>query len=256
MTYMSPEQALGEELDARSDLFSFGVVLYEMATGVLPFQGSTTAAFFDAILHQQPVPPTQRNPQSPVEFNRVIAKALEKDRKLRDQTASDLRADLQRLKRDTESGRTAAVPFASPRRSRHPLALVAAVAVVALVATIAVIALRRPSAPPEIKQRRLTANSVEIPVFAAAFSPDGKYLAYSDQTGLHLQLLQTGEVHPVPQTENFALVTLAWLLDGKATVLWQRKGDLQSWGVPSLDGRYLAILGSTINSNAWLLEGF
>jgi eukaryotic-like serine/threonine-protein kinase len=105
IAYMSPEQARGEELDARTDLFSFGAVLYEMATGRMAFPGNTAAIIHDAILNRAPTPQTQANPNSPAELVRIVSKALEKDRKLRYQNASDLRADLQRLKRDTDSGR-------------------------------------------------------------------------------------------------------------------------------------------------------
>jgi serine/threonine protein kinase len=137
ITYMSPEQVRGEELDARTDLFSFGVVLYEMVTGVLPFRGETLGMIAEAILNQKPVASVRLNPDLPPKLEEIVNKALEKDRKLRYQSAAEIRTDLQRLKRDSDSGRavTATVEVESSpatKSTRWRLAAGATIVVVAL----------------------------------------------------------------------------------------------------------------------------
>ena len=135
VAYMSPEQALGKELDARTDLYSFGAVLYEMATGTLPFRGETSAAIFDSILHKPPVPAARLNLEVPARLEEIINKSLEKDRGLRYQSAGELRADLQRLKRDTESSRSVVIPAVVPaHRKRWAFIAVAIVVAAALAA--------------------------------------------------------------------------------------------------------------------------
>jgi eukaryotic-like serine/threonine-protein kinase len=220
IAFMSPEQARGRELDARSDLFSFGAVLYQMATGKLPFEGETAATIFDGILNRMPASPVELNPLLPSKLDEVIRTALEKDRDLRYQSAAELRAELKRLKRDTSSGKVAqvsgSVSAVSVRKAqgskRAVMAIGVALAAIAVAAAFAVWVLERPHGfnlqNMKISQITSTGNAG-----AAALSPDGRYIVYvlrdgaeeslwveQMATGSNVQVLAPDQVHFVAVT--------------------------------------------------------
>jgi serine/threonine protein kinase len=174
VAFMSPEQALGKALDARTDLFSFGAVLYEMSTGVLPFRGDTSAAVFDGIFHKAPPPPLRLNTKLPPDLGRLISKALEKDRDVRYQSAAEIRADLRRVKRDTSSGKMSLVLPATAegvaQRKRHHwvwailasvTVILAAFALISIVDRISASRLHRPSTAPQPTQLELALQQEE-----------------------------------------------------------------------------------------------
>jgi serine/threonine protein kinase/tetratricopeptide (TPR) repeat protein len=177
VAYMSPEQARGKDLDARSDLFSFGAVLYEMATGSIPFRGDTSAVIFDAILNRPPTPPVRLNPDVPPHLEEVLNKLLEKDRELRYQSAAEVRSDLKRLKRDSESGTIRAMtssdpslPKRPPEKRKLPGWLVPAVLVVLVAIGISFVFLKRSKALTEKDSILITdfVNTTADPVFDGA----------------------------------------------------------------------------------------
>jgi eukaryotic-like serine/threonine-protein kinase len=223
--YMSPEQVRGEKLDARTDLFSFGLVLYEMATGKRAFAGDTGPELQEAILTQMPSPAREVNPEVPAKLAKIVHRALEKNRETRYQSATEMRADLESLQQEIE-----------PRLRARWWVMTAAVAAVLFFASAAFwLAKRQPQSPaalPQLKFLQLTSSTSDNAVDNGAISPDGKYLAYADRVGMHLKLLETGETQNIPQPDevksNWVSWEInAWLPDGTRFLAnaYRHRGD-------------------------------
>ena len=249
--YMSPEQVRGEKLDARTDLFSFGLVLYEMATGQVAFPGETVAEVHEAIVNRTPVPAHELNPGVPSEVEEIIGRALERNREARYQSAGDLLTNLRLLKNEMESRRGTAVsaiagatastlriergqgPAQSAAKNARAKAVPAMASQSAFTATrrwtlwvaglmallltglaVGWLLMRRSPLQPsgELVQKRLTYNSSDNAVLSDALSPEGRYLAYSDAAGIHLKLLSTGEERLIPKPAGVS-TGVSWNVD-------------------------------------------
>ena len=206
VAYMSPEQARAKELDARTDLFSCGAVLYEMATGQLPFRGDSTATIFDAILNRAPVAPVRLNPDVPAELERVINKCLEKDRNLRYQSAAEVRADLQRLKRDTDSRKSAAVIESAPSSRKRRLQWVTASAVCVIAAFAIALLLWQSRHPAVTRIDSANPRAIAVLPFQNAGSDkatDFLQLALPDEIATALSYVQSFSIRPFATTSKY-----------------------------------------------------
>jgi eukaryotic-like serine/threonine-protein kinase len=273
VAYMSPEQVRGMPLDARTDLFSFGVVLYEMATGALPFRGDTSGVIFDSILNREPLAPIRLNPELPAQLEEIIKRALEKDRNLRYQHASDLRAELQRLKRDSSSSRSQALPSGQTEPGSQPVAsgsaskhstrkgfYYAAASVIVLAALVGAYFLfhtSRSGPPPRKDWEQLTffTDSVVYP----ALSPDGRMLTFirgsSSFLGpgqIYVKFVPDGQ--PVQLTHDSSVkLGPAFSPDG-SNIAYSTVDPWDVWEVPVLGGEPHTFLPNA-SSLTWIDGG-
>ena len=250
VAYMSPEQVRGKGLDARTDLFSFGVVLYEMATGALPFRGDTSGVITESILNRAPVAPVRLNPEVSPKLEEIITKALEKDRDLRCQSAAEIRADLKRLQRDTDSGRISSPvrgevqPSANPTRKRYA---VLAAAITLLAAAVAAYHFWPRSNPPSSPAKITQISQWDKPMDSASISPDGHAVAFvSPVRGVaqvFLMLTSGGEPLQLTNDQGEKIVN-AFSRDGKEIYFTRLLGRDEVWAVPTLGGAPRRVLSA------------
>src|SRR5437763_14742680 len=277
VAYMAPEQALGKTLDARSDLFSLGLTLYEMATGKQAFSGSTSAAIFDAILHSNPPPAERVNPVLTAELNRVITRLIEKDPDLRYQTAADLRAELKRLHRDTTSSHSsiAAVAAVAAERRKRKVPVWAWLTVSSAVVAIAGIAAwlyfsapAKYSGPPP---RVVPFTSSPGTKWSLALSPDGNEVAFSWQgekntdpnlANIYVQLVGAGAPLQLTHSKagDFYFAGPAWSPDGRFIAFGRSSGNASAYYViPALGGSERKIADANplvfVNGLDWSPDG-
>jgi eukaryotic-like serine/threonine-protein kinase len=266
VAYMSPEQARGAELDVRTDLWSLGVVLYEMATGLRPFEGPTSAVIFEGVFGKTPVPVRERNAHVSPEFERIISRLLEKDRETRYQSAADVRADLKRVERDSSSGATAAMTAAPGPRFPVGFAVAAAIASAGVAAAIYLF-LREPPSPVTLPSEYVQLTNFTDSAVAPSLSPDGRMVTFKRGSGSD-PFLSPGQiwVKLLPNGEPLRLTNSperkyrpVFSPDGNRVAYTQREaygdnGSWDTWTVPALGGSPTRLLPNA-SGLSWMSDG-